>query len=90
MSTVSKTRHIQQRMNQRGIRSEVLGVVEQFGSWQGDKCILNKKACNDVLFELERVRRNVIRAQDKGGIVLVEANGAQITAYSLDSFKRAS
>ena len=90
MSTVSKTRHIQQRMNQRGIRSEVLGVVEQFGSWQGDKCILNKKACNDVLSELERVRRNVIRAQDKGGIVLVEANGAQITAYSLDSFKRAS
>ena len=90
MSTVSKTRHIQQRMNQRGIRSEVLGVVEQFGSWQGDKCILNKKACNDVLSELERVRRNLIRAQDKGGIVLVEANGAHITAYSLDSFKRAS
>ena len=88
VSTVSKTRHIQQRMNQRGIRSEVLGVVEQFGSWQGDKCILNRKACNDVLSELDRVRSTVIKAQHKGGMVLVESNNVQITAYSLDSFKR--
>jgi hypothetical protein len=88
VSTVSKTRHIQQRMNQRGIRSEVLGVVEQFGSWQGDKCILNRKACDDVLCELDRIRRTVIKAQHKGGIVLVESNDVQITTYSLDSYER--
>ena len=88
LSTVSKTRHIQQRMSQRGISSEVLGVVKQFGSWKGDKCIFNRKACNDVLSELDRIRSTVIKAQNKGGMVLVEANGAQITTYSLDSYKR--
>ena len=88
VSTVSKTRHIQHRMNQRGISSEVLGVVKKFGSWQGDKCILNRKACNNVLSELDRVRRTVIKAQHKGGMVLVEVDDVQITAYALDSFKR--
>ena len=75
-------------MSQRGISSEVLGLVKQFGSWQGDKCILNRKACNDVLSTLDRVRSNVIKAQQKGGVVIVESNHVQITAYSLDSYKR--
>ena len=85
---MAKTRHISARMSQRGINSEVLSVVKQFGSWKGDKCILNRKACDDVLCELERVRRTVIKAQHKGGIVLVESNDVQITTYSLDSYER--
>ena len=86
--TVAKTRHIQQRMSQRGINSEMLDMVQQFGTWQGDKCILNRKACNDVLTELDKVRRDVIKMQEKGGLVLVHDNGADITTYSLNSYKR--
>ena len=75
-------------MSQRVISSEGLGVVKLFGSWQGDKFVPNRKACNDVLSELDLVRRTVIKNQHKGGMVLVEADDVQTTAYSLDSYKR--
>jgi hypothetical protein len=85
---MAKTRHIQQRMSQRGIKSETLDIVQQFGMWQGDKCILNRKACNDVLSELDKVRKDVIKMKEKGGLVLVHDEGADITTYALESFKR--
>jgi len=85
---MAKTRHIQQRMNQRGIKSEMLDIVQQFGMWQGDKCILNRKACNDVLSELDKIRRDVIKMKEKGGLVLVHDDGADITTYALESYKR--
>ena len=84
---MAKTRHIQQRMNQRGIKSEMLDIVQQFGMWQGDKCILNRKACNDVLSELDKVRKDVIKMKEKGGLVLVHDEGMDITTYALESFK---
>ena len=85
---MAKTRHIQSRMNQRGIKSTMLGIVKNFGSWTGDKCILNKKACSDVLKQLDAMRKDIIKMQEKGGLVLVEDNGTDITCYQLNSYKR--
>ncbi len=85
---MAKTRHIQDRMNQRGIKNTMLGIVKNFGSWTGDKCILNKKACSDVLKQLDAMRKDIIKMQEKGGLVLVEDNGADITCYQLNSYKR--
>ena len=42
---MAKTRHIARRMSQRGIKSEVLDMVSKFGVRDGDKLILNRKAC---------------------------------------------
>lgn len=84
---MAKTRHIQQRMSQRGIKEGMLNIVQEFGCWQDDKCILNKKACSSVLEELDLIRKQVIKMQEKGGLVLVQDNGMDITAYRLDSYK---
>ena len=85
---MAKTRHIQTRMSQRGIKNTMLGIVKKFGSWSGDKCILNKTACSDVLKQLDAMRKDIIKMQEQGGLVLVEENDADITCYRLNSFSR--
>jgi len=87
---VSKTRHIQKRMNQRGISEEILHIVESFGVEDGDKVYLNRKACDSVEKELSKMLDRVRKAKARGGIVLVQAEGSWITAYALDSYKRCS
>ena len=85
---MAKTRHNQRRMSQRGINSEMLTIVQQFGKWEGDKCILNRQACNDVLNELQKVKSDVIKMKEKGGLVLVQDDDVEITTYALDSYRR--
>ncbi|BDY07062.1 hypothetical protein F0521_41030 [Ferrimonas sp. YFM] len=85
---MAKTRHIQQRMSQRGIKQSTLDLVERFGIWSGDKQILNRKACEAALRELDHVRHELIKAQERGGYVLVEAAGQKITTYALNSYSR--
>ncbi|MCE9854363.1 hypothetical protein ACOI2Q_20520 [Shewanella algae] len=85
---MAKTRHIQQRMSQRGIKQSTLAIVEQFGTWCGDKQILNQKACEAALRELDRIRHELIKAKERGGYVLVEAGGVEVTTYALDSYSR--
>ena len=85
---MAKTRHIQGRMSQRGIHDSMLELVRQFGVDQGDKCILNKKGCNAVLRELDRMRKDLIKMQEKGGVVLVGDGATEITTYRLDSYTR--
>jgi len=87
---MAKTRHIGKRMGQRGIKSQMLDIVQTFGVWQGDKCILNKKSCDDAIEQLDKLRRDFITIRGKGGVVLVHDNGVDITTYSLNSYKRPS
>lgn len=85
---MSKTRHIAQRMSQRGISDKILELVATFGMEHGDKIILNKKGCDKVVAQLQEMARRLIRVSETGGYVLVEAGGKQITAYRLNSYKR--
>lgn len=85
---MAKTRHIAQRMSQRGISDEILELVATFGMEQGDKIILNKKGCDKVVAQLQEMVRRLIRVSETGGYVLVEVGGNQITAYRLNSYKR--
>lgn len=85
---MARTRHIHQRMSQRGIKTEMLSIAKQFGTWDGDKCILNRKACKEAVTELDRIRKSFIKMQERGGIVIVEADDVEITTYALDSYKR--
>lgn len=85
---MAKTRHIHQRMNQRGIKQQMLEIVKMFGIDDGDKTILNKKGIDAALCEINKLSKDMQKMKTKGGVVLVEANGAEITAYSLDSYSR--
>ena len=91
---MAKTRHIQTRMNQRGIdNNKLLELASEFGTVQdrGDveKYVLSRKSIDATLQSLDRIRGKLVKARDKGGIVLVTGeDGTQITTYRLDSFSR--
>ena len=52
---MAKTRHIHQRMNQRGIQQAMLELVKQFGTDTGDKTILNQKALKVAITECKKI-----------------------------------
>lgn len=85
---MSKTRHIQKRLSQRGIREELVSIAMDFGIQKGDKVVLNKKAAEAVIVELDLYRKKLKRLADKKGLVVVEADGSLVTAYDLDSYRR--
>lgn len=85
---MAKTRHIQKRMAQRGIKDDMLNLATRYGVKQGDRCILNRKACDALLAEINQIRKSVIKARERGGYVVVEVQDSLITTYALDSYSR--
>lgn len=90
---MAKTRHIQTRMNQRGIDNKLLELATEFGTVQerGDveKVVLSRKSIDATLRSLDKIRGKLVKARDKGGIVLVTSDdGTEITTYRLDSYNR--
>ncbi len=75
-------------MNQRGITRDLLDFTLAHGKWEGDRCILDKKALQELLDQYEEMRRLAVRAMDKGGMVVVEAGGNEITTYPITSRRR--
>ena len=57
---MTKSKHIQQRMSQRGIKQSMIKLVLDFGISSGDKIILNKKGVDNVLIELEELKKKII------------------------------
>ncbi len=84
---MAKTKHYGARISQRGIREATVELAEQYGIPHGDKLVLGRKQILAVLDALDKERKELIRALDKGGVVLVENCGVRITAYDFDSFK---
>jgi hypothetical protein len=83
--TVAKTKHFSSRINQRGIREATVELAQKHGCAHGDKLILGRKQIRSVLEALDRERKELIRAMDKGGVIVVESCGDLITAYDFDS-----
>ena len=50
------------------------------------KLVLNRRDLRSLLNAVRDLQRVVIKALDKGGLVVVETNGALITTYNVDSF----
>jgi hypothetical protein len=79
---MARTRHFKARTSQRGIRQGLVDLTLRcFGEDNHDKRGLGEKALQRLLDELRELERKVIRAMDKGGLVVVEVNGALVTAY---------
>jgi len=91
---MSKTRHIQIRMNQRAVDQEILELVLKFGVAQREgsveKVMLTKKSIDKTIKHIDRLRAQFVRAKDRGGFVVVKNPDvdAEITIYRLDSYKR--
>ena len=85
---MSKTRHIGKRMSQRGIRQVLVDLTIQFDEDVADHCVINRKGLGLLLAELRELERTTMQALDKGGVVVVQADGALITADNVDSYSR--
>ena len=70
-------------MNQRGITSDLVDLAFRYGDWVGDRCQLNQKGIDRRLAELDLERKQLLRARDKGGLTVVEAEGKKITVYTI-------
>ena len=82
---MAKTRHIQKRMSQRGIKQAMIDMVLNFGVPQGDKIILNRKGLDGVLRELETLKQSAMKMRERGGVVVVANGDTLLTTYGLDS-----
>jgi len=82
------TKHCQARMAQRGLPKRLLDLVLEFGKDSGDKLILNKKATQKVIDEIDNMRKELLMIMDKGGVTVVIDNEAMITAYNTNSYRR--
>lgn len=82
------TKHCQTRMSQRGLPKRLVDLVLEFGKENGDKLILNKKATQKVIDEIDTMRKELLKVMDKGGVTVVIDNDSLITAYNTNSYRR--
>ncbi|GGB55091.1 hypothetical protein GCM10011502_30060 [Oceanisphaera marina] len=85
---MARTKHMQQRMSQRSINQTMLEMTRMFGVEHGDKVVLNRKGIDAVLQEFERLQSTMIKMRERGGVVLIESEGHEITTYGLEGYKR--
>ena len=77
------TKHCQARMSQRGLPKRLLDLVLEFGKNKGDKLILNKKATQKVIDEIDSIRKELLRVMDKDGVTVVLDNDTLIITYNI-------
>ncbi len=75
-------------MGQQGVTDRMLQVVQDFGVYYEDKLILNRQNIGQLMGAMDKLSRGLLKIRDKGGLVVVEAGGAAITTYRVNSFKR--
>jgi hypothetical protein len=75
-------------MGQRGVKGRLVDVVSQYGTKKGDRIVLDRKNIDELLNGLDRLRKDLTEIKDKGGLVVIEDNGRQITVYRVNSFDR--
>lgn len=80
---MSRTRHMQVRMNQRAISQEIVDLVLSFGepNHRG-QFILNRQAAAELMERLNIMRHNVARVFNKGGVVVVQDGEKLVTTYN--------
>lgn len=84
-----KTRHFSQRLSQRGIKSEVVNILLQFGETKGDKLVLNRDCCLYLANVFSRIKGTLTKMAEAGGHTLVVGeNDDLITIYRTGSFDK--
>ena len=84
-STMHKTKHYNSRIQQRGIKESTIQLAQELGQVYGDKFILGRKEIHHELKNIRQREKNLLKALDQGGVVVVQAEGVLVTAYQIDS-----
>jgi Domain of unknown function (DUF4258) len=85
---MTHTRHMMTRMNHRGIPQDLVDLALEHGEVLQDKYVLGRKTLERLLTEIRDRERTIIRALDKGGVVVVESDNRLITTYTKGSYDR--
>lgn len=83
-----KTRHIHQRLNQRGITEAVLKILLNYGFEYGEKRTLDRKNSLELSDLFAHLKKVTDKMAEKGGYTLVATKEALITVYRLDSYNK--
>lgn len=82
------SRHIDQRMNQRGITKEMVELTLEYGEIENDRWVLNRKRVETMIESLEKQLCTARKLRDKGGIIVVAEDNTLVTTYDYDSKDR--
>ncbi len=78
------TLHSRQRMAQRGIPQRLVEFALRHGRIEGDRHVLDRKESRRVVDSLQQELRLALHVLDKGGVTVVEGDGAVITTFNRD------
>lgn len=81
-ASMQTTKHVNQRMNQRGITKKMIDMVLDYGKPVQDKKILRKKDAQRLIEEMNDTMKVLKKICDKGGVVVVAEGETVITAYN--------
>lgn len=76
------TQHADQRMNQRGIPRNLVELTLRHGRIEGDRHVLDRRESCRLIQSLQDELRLANRVLDKGGVTVVEVDGAVITTFN--------
>lgn len=84
--TMQMTNHIDARMNQRGIRKELVDLTLDLGEIDGDRYVLTSKIIDAEIAGLQKRIKALDEARKKGGVVVVAEGEALLTTYRAGGF----
>ena len=83
-----RTRHMQQRMSQRGITSKIVKMAGMLGICNSDRITLTGKNSEFLSNVPAKFKRTLGKMTQKDGCTVVNRRRSLITAFRVDSFNR--
>jgi hypothetical protein len=80
-SEMTTTKHLSERMSQRGIKKALVELALDLGEDAGDKIVLTRRRIDERIDELRHEMKLLQDTGRKGGITVVAAGNAILTTY---------
>lgn len=78
--------HCDARMNQRGIKKDLIDLTLDLGDVDGDRYVLTSKIIDMEISDLQRRMHLLDEARRKGGVTVVASGNTVVTTYRTNSF----
>ena len=85
---LKQTKHMRQRMSQRGVTREMVDLVIEYGETDQDKHVMGRRHALHRLELINQEPRVLKKILDKDGVVVVAEGNALITTYNRDQDDR--
>ncbi|SDB73996.1 hypothetical protein [Belnapia rosea] len=83
------THHGRKRASQRGYTGDLIKLIRSYGTFEGDRQILDRHEIAACLEAVARFRAKLLKLLDKGGgIAVFREDDALITVFSPDTYRR--